>query len=121
MEHLKYWEGDRRGIFNDTGEFATFVVDSFGNHEIEFFPALFETIERIINEGDESARAAVTVGVLESIQTISSNREFGFEPFEQWLKPQSLKFWKDTSRLWEIGEGSLAGVIRKKKKSSKQG
>lgn len=116
-EHLQYWGNEERGIFNDTGEFAHFVVDSYSKNDTSFFPALFDILEKIINDGDEKACAAATVGILESIHTISSNREFGPDPFERWLRPKSLAFWRENEKLWDASGGSLAGIVRAQKQS----
>jgi hypothetical protein len=68
--------------------------------------------ETIIREGDDTARDAATIGVLEDIQTIASNRPFGAAAFEGWLGPLSRQAWEEIDRLWRAGGGSLAGVIR---------
>lgn len=111
-EHLAGWEGSERGPFNDTSEIARYVVDSFAEVKTEEFGALFSLLERIIRDGDEDARGLAVVGVLESVQTISSHHAFGPEAFESWLGPLSRQAWADIDRLWSAGGGSLAGVVR---------
>lgn len=111
-EHLEYWGDDERGIFIDAGEFAHYVVRSYADGNTAEFVAVFATLETILREGDDAAREAATIGVLEDIQTIASNRPFGPEVFALWLGPLSRRAWDEIDRLWRAGGGSLAGVIR---------
>jgi len=112
QEHLAYsGEGDR-GIFNDTSEFALYVVDSYAQGNVSEFADLFSLLERILRDADEEARRIATVGVLESIQVRASNETFGAQPFVQWLGPLSRQAWQEIANRWRKGGGSLAGVIR---------
>jgi hypothetical protein len=116
-EHLAYWGKDERGIFNDTSEFALYVVDSYSRGNVSEFADLFSLIDRILAQGDEEARGIATVGVLESIQVVASNQTFGAQPFVQWLGPLSRQAWEEIDELWRKGGGSLAGVIRAEKRN----
>ena len=111
-DHLRYWGSEERGIFNDTGEFATYLVCSYARGETTEFGGAFDVVERLIEYGDEEARASAIVGVLESVQVQSTHHSFGPEPFRQWLGPLSNKAWSDIETVWEAGGGTLAGVIR---------
>lgn len=110
-EHLGYWEDDERGIFTDTSEFARYIVESYARGETDEFEQAFLTVERIIREGDDDARGAATVGVLESVQVQSSHHPFGQDPFLEWLGPLSRQAWFEIDELWVAGGGSLTGVI----------
>ena len=111
-EHLEYWHGEEAGIFNDTSEFARYLVESYGRGETAEFEQAFATVERLIREGDDEARGAATVGVIESVQVQSSHHPFGPEPFMHWLGPLSRQAWFEIEELWRAGGGTLAGVIR---------
>jgi hypothetical protein len=111
-EHVAYWRGEEPGIFNDTGEFARYLVECYGRADIAEVMRALAVVERILNEGDEEARGVATVGVLESVQVQSSHCSFGSEAFEPLLGPLSTKAWREIERLWKEGGGSLAGVIR---------
>jgi hypothetical protein len=112
QEYLKSWDREDRGIYTDAGEFAHYVVRSYADGNTAEFNAIFTTLETILREGDDTARDAATIGVLEDIQTIASNRPFGAAAFEGWLGPLSRQAWEEIDRLWRAGGGSLAGVIR---------
>ncbi|HEY0874764.1 MAG TPA: hypothetical protein VGD94_14925 [Vicinamibacterales bacterium] len=76
------------------------------------FEAVFDTVERILREGDEEARAAAALGVLESVQVQSTHYTFGPEVYVKWLGPLSRQAWREVDALWVAGDGSLAGVVR---------
>jgi hypothetical protein len=121
QRHLEWWGGEERGIFNDASEVASYVVESYAEGDTVELPALFAALERILREGDEAARAAAMVGVLEDIQTLASNRPFGPTVFERMLGPLSRRAWAEIDRLWRAGGGSLAGVIRLELRARSEG
>ena len=112
--HLDWWEGEESGAYNDTAEFARYIVESYEKGQISEFPNAFATIERILNEGDQESRDIAGLGVLECLQTIGSNRPFGEGVFVQWLGPASQHAWREIEQVWE-GKQSLADVIRAEK------
>jgi hypothetical protein len=111
-EHLKWWGDEERGIYNDTAELATYLVLSYERGNSSEFKAVFDTVERILRDGDEEARGAASVGVLESVQVQASHYTFGPAVFLGWLGPLSRQAWSEIEALWEAGGGSLAGVVR---------
>jgi hypothetical protein len=104
------WEGEEAGIYNDLGEFATFVVDAYERQDTEPIVAAFRTIEELLGEGDEEVRTAA-IGFLEDIQNIASHRPFGAAVFIQWLGPKSKGQWAEIEETWR-GKSSLADVVR---------
>jgi hypothetical protein len=112
QEHLKYWGAEERGEYNDIAEIARYIVESYANDNVSEFPTFFETVEAIVNEGDNSAKELAIIGVLEDIQTISSHESFGPKVFLEWLGESSTDAWNEIGKLWEAGGGSLAGVLR---------
>lgn len=111
-EHLEYWGSEDRGPYTDLGAFAGYLVQSFGSGSTSEFGAVFDVVEQILRDGDESAKQLATIGVLEDIQTIASHESFGAEAFVKWLGPLSREAWDQIDRLWRAGNGSLAGVLR---------
>lgn len=112
-EHLKFWEDDieYKGIFLDMAEVAQFIVDQYEVERTEKFSEIFTQIEKYLDSNDEELIGIITVGLLEDIQTIASNRKFGYRVFEEWLKPRSLKSWYGIEKTWE-GKSSLMDVIK---------
>ena len=109
--HLDWWKAEEPGAYNDTAEFARYLVDSFESGETSEFPKAFATIERILNEGDQESRDIAGIGVIESLQTIGSNRSCGERVFIQWLGPSSSRVWAEIERMWD-GKHSLMDVVR---------
>jgi hypothetical protein len=111
-EHLEWWGDQERGIYNDTAAFATYIIDSYGSGHTAEFDLAFAALERILAQGDENARAAASIGALESIQVQSTHYPFGPTAFLPWLGPKSREAWDSIEALWEAGGGSLMGVVR---------
>jgi predicted transcriptional regulator len=109
--HLEWWKGEEPGAYNDTAEFARYLVESFESGQTSEFPAAFAAIEKILNEGDQESRDIAGYGVIESLQTIGSNHSCGEDVFIQWLGPTSRRAWAEIEKMWE-GKSSLADVIR---------
>jgi len=112
QEHLAWWKGKEAGGFNDVNVFAHHIVESYAKGLTAECRALFATVERILEEGDEEAQSLAALGVLEDIQTISTHHSFGPAAFVGLLGPKSRKAWKQIDALWTAGGGSLAGVVR---------
>ena len=111
QEHLDWWKGEEPGAYNNTSEFARYLVESFENGQTSEFAAAFSAIERILNEGDQESRDIAGIGVIESLQTIGSNHSCGEDGFIQWLGPTSLRAWAEIETMWD-GKDSLADVVR---------
>jgi hypothetical protein len=114
-EHLRYWHRGDNGIFNDTAEFVHYLVDCYENGDRAAMPLVFETIERFIVDGTEETRGITIVGILETLQTVASNRPFGEDVFVEYLGPKSREAWIELVGIWE-GKSSLADVIRAERK-----
>jgi hypothetical protein len=110
QEHLDWWKGEEPGVYNDTSEFARYIVESFESGQTSEFPKAFATIERILNEGDQESRDIAGIGVIESLQTIASH-SCGGDVFIPWLGTTSRRAWAEIEKMWE-GKNSLADVIR---------
>ena len=74
----------------------------------------FEVVERWHVEGDAYVSEAATVGLLESLQGIGAGTVkrmiFGgirSEDFEQWMRPETLRWWKKLDRFWKGDSGAL--------------
>jgi hypothetical protein len=115
-KHKALWQGQEAGIFNDLGEFATYIVDSYEAHDIGPVVAAFEIAEQLLSDGDEEVRGVAEIGFLETVQIIASNRPFGPEVFTQWLGPKSKDAWAEIIEMWR-GKRSLMEVIRAEKAS----
>jgi hypothetical protein len=109
------WGEESPGLYNEISVLAHFIVDSYKNGNVKDFPKIFNTLELIIQEGNDQARDLVIVGLIEDIQNISSWEDFGYDVFIKWLGEESLKEWHHIEKIWE-GKTSLSDVIREEKK-----
>lgn len=115
QEHLEYWGDDERGEYNDASVIVHFVVDSYSKNRTHFFPRLFAKVEEYITTGHPKQKEIAVLGFLETLQTVGSNQEFGYKPFEQWLGQSSLLEWRRLEAVWE-GKSSLMDVVRDEQK-----
>jgi alpha-glucuronidase len=118
-KHQAFWEGKEAGIYNDLGEFATFIVDAYARQEIEPIVVAFAIIEELLAGGDEEVRAAASIGFLEDVRNIASWRPFGAAVFIQWLGPESKKAWAEIEEMWR-GKRSLMDVVRAEQAAAKE-
>lgn len=113
-EHRAYWE-DEHLLYIDLGEFAHHLIELYKNSETAEFSTVFEVTEKLHLEGDDYVREAATIGLLEGIQNIASNADYGVNPdeFIQYLKPESAKWWQQLNGFWE-GTIPYVGASMKK-------
>jgi hypothetical protein len=99
-EHLAWWAPDAPGIFNNTGELATHLVDCLYSGRTQEFTDVFNVIETLIEHGSEDVQSAATIGLLESLQNIASHRLKGYADFEKWLGARALDAWRKIEQGW---------------------
>jgi hypothetical protein len=118
-KHQELWQGEEAGIYNDLGEFATFIVDACARQDTEPVVAAFELIEELLVNGDAEVRAAAAIGFLEDVRNSASWRPFGAAAFVQWLGPKSKEAWAEIEEMWR-GKNSLMDVVRAETAARKQ-
>jgi len=47
-KYQKLWQGEEAGIYNDLGEFATLIVDSYAKQDIDPTFAAFALLEEVL-------------------------------------------------------------------------
>lgn len=110
--HLEWWGDDERGNFNDVAVFAYHIVNSAIAGNKGEFPAFFQLLEKMVQDGDAQVKDLAVTGLIEDIQNISSNRIQGYATFESWLQPATRVAWRQVEAAWR-GVGSLAKMIRR--------
>ena len=99
-EHRAFYE-DEELLYVDLGEFAHHLVELQQTGRTEEFPAVFEIIESMHLEGDHYVKEAATIGILEGIQNVTGNLGIEPEAFLQYLKPESVRWWRQLKDFWE--------------------
>ncbi len=72
---------------------------------------VFEFLERQFQEGDQETIDLIGWGFFETLQNVVSHRAKGYQEYEQFLGPASVRIWREIQRAWE-GKSNLADVIR---------
>jgi hypothetical protein len=111
-KHLGNWGGEPAGSYIDMAEFVHFVVeDLYEKEQFDEIRRVFELLEKLFVEGNQSARDLIGWGFFETLQCFASWRPYGNKAFEEFLGPMSKQCWREIQRLW-AGKSSLMDVIR---------
>jgi hypothetical protein len=98
--HRAFYEEEKL-LYADLGEFAHHLVELQQSSCTQEFPAVFEIIESMHLEGDHYVKEAATIGMLESIQNVAGNSGVEPEEFLQYLKPESIRWWRQLNDFWD--------------------
>ncbi|KAB7709057.1 hypothetical protein F9802_02715 [Bacillus aerolatus] len=107
-----YEGGEEYLLYCDLADFANYLVDLYRQKKIDEYPKLFEVIELLHTNGDDDVKEAVTIGLLEDIQTISLNNNINPNVFKNCLKQESLKWWNSLDDFWN-GKTNYVGGPKK--------
>lgn len=110
QEHLDWWGKDVPGLSNDMSAISDYTINLLKNnqssHEIK---NIFNFIEQLIIDGDQSVRDAATTCFLENLINATSWKRILASSFVHLLGPESKKYCKawdeftgvKTEGLWE--------------------
>jgi hypothetical protein len=118
-EHLAWWSGKERGIYNDTAIFAHHMDTALKAGDTREFEAFFGALEGILAAGDTDTKTVAVIGVIETLQNVASHEPPGYQPLERWLGPLSRQAWADVERRWS-GKESLMDVMRSERRSERR-
>lgn len=100
-EHLEFWgDAPDRGLFNDLAVIAQHAVDLYERADEAGLRVLFDLVERCLTEGNEDVQGLVSVGILETAQTLAANRSYDSRIFEPWLSNRTRKVWGQLAAMW---------------------
>jgi hypothetical protein len=103
------------GEYIDIAVVAQYLADSYSSNNTHFMPTFFATVEDILVNGHPKQKEMIVIGLLETLQNVTSHRHSGYQVFERWLGPATLTQWKALEVLWQ-GKSSLMDVVRDEKK-----
>lgn len=92
-DHLRIWGNEEAGLFIDVTIFVHHVMDSYKRGQMQEFPAVFEVVERLLQEGSEEVRSVAVTGFLEDLISLSYAEVFGPQAFLPWLGEASRGAW----------------------------
>lgn len=81
--------------------YAGHIVTLYKHQIVGKFDKIFELIEMLHLNGDSYIKEAATIGILEGIQNISGNSNLDPRVFEQYLHPESMRWWNSLKRFWD--------------------
>jgi hypothetical protein len=117
-DHLANWAGEPAGLYIDMAEFVHFVVEDLYEKQLTAeLRRVFDLLEELFANGDQSTRDLVGLGFFETIQNFASWKPYGNKVFEEFLGPMSKQCWKEIRRQW-AGKSSLMDVIRSERRKS---
>lgn len=90
-------------LYHALGDFARYLISLLNTRDHWQIDAAFETIERLLIDGDDSVREAATIGILESLQNTHLHADTKPEQFLEFLRPVSLRYWKKVEDFWDSG------------------
>ncbi|MFK7971121.1 MAG: hypothetical protein AB8F95_12175 [Bacteroidia bacterium] len=100
-----YDEPSNRLPYIDIGDIARFIVKKKKAQRTEHFEVFFEHAEELLTHGDDYVQNLIVVGLFEGIQNIGGADIDYYHSFDKWLKPSSLKAWKELIDFWEKRRG----------------
>ena len=81
-------------IYIDVGEFARHLMTLLQAGKVEEFPAVFITVEHLLEQGDEDARAAVTTGLLEDLYFEAEYAGISPREWRKYFGTRAIKAWE---------------------------
>lgn len=88
-------------VLSDLARYISLLVN---RGDIDELKAIFEVIERWHLEGDAYVKEAATIGILEDLQNTNVVGEGVPELLENYLLPESKKWWTKVYEFWEKGK-----------------
>ena len=93
--HVKDWDdydASKRSFFLDLDSFRSFISKKLEKDESYDYKKVFDFIEKLVVNGDESVSTAATTGFLEDLVNLSSNGRFPSRSFTKYLGPESKAY-----------------------------
>lgn len=88
--------------FHALVELSDHVITSYRRGELKEIPRIFNLIERLLKDGEDSVKEAATMGFLEGVQNRCSHTETGIAPevFVPYLGHESKRDWDALNDFW---------------------
>jgi hypothetical protein len=98
---IEYGNQNDRLNYMDIGEISRFIVEKKKAEQTETFQIFFENVEEIMIYGEHYVKELIVIGLFEGIQNIGGTEIDYYNSFDKWLKPNSLKAWRELIDFWE--------------------
>lgn len=104
---------DERLPYIEIAHFSRFIVEKKKVGKTENFSLFFQNVEEILTHADQSIKELMVVGLFEGIQNIGGIEIDYYRSFDQWLKPNSLKAWRELIDFWEKDDWKMTEEAEK--------
>jgi hypothetical protein len=95
------WHPDAEDpIYAQLGSFGRHLLRLFQEGQTRQLAPAFAAIERLHVEGDDWAREAATIGILEAVQNIASHSGYDLSQWVECLGPESRRWWNKLNDFW---------------------
>jgi hypothetical protein len=81
-------------IYIDVGEFAQHLMTLLQAGKVEEFPAVFMAVEYLLEQGNEEARNAITIGFLEGLYFEAEDAGVSPREWRKYFGPRAIKAWE---------------------------
>lgn len=82
-----------------------YIVGKLKEGDTDDFRSFFAAIEQILENGDDTARELMIVGIIEGLQNNCGLENIEYHTtFNQWLMPKTKKTWDGLIYLWESND-----------------
>lgn len=98
--HRSEWGEDEPLLHIDLGVFASHLITLVREETIDDLADVFAVVERLLHEGDHDVQEAVTVGLLENVQTIAGHMKMDLALFRPFLRPETAYWWQRIQDFW---------------------
>lgn len=95
---------DERLDYIDIGEIIRYIVEKKRCNDTSRFDEFFNRVETILVNGDDYTKELMVIGLLEGIQNVCGFEVEYHTSFNDWLKPETKRAWKELIEFWEGGK-----------------
>ena len=96
---------EKRDDLIDIITVVDYIVSNLKNDNTSDFKDFFSNVERVIDEGDDSSKELIIVGILEGLQNNCGLENIEYHTsFDKWLGLKTKKSWDGLIYLWESND-----------------
>ncbi len=96
---------EKREDLIDMITLVDYIVGKLKEGRTDDFKGFFSAVDQVLEEGDDTAKELMIVGLLEGLQNNCGLENLDYHTtFNQWLKPRSQKVWDGLIYLWESND-----------------
>ncbi len=82
-----------------------YIVSKLKDGKTDEFKEFFLAIDKVLENGDDTARELMIVGIIEGLQNNCGLENIEYHTtFNQWLMPRTQKIWDGLIYLWESND-----------------